>query len=187
VLAKYANVGPADIRFSYGEHGKPTLVGGQRKDDLCFNLSRSGTVVVIGVACCGNIGVDIERIGTVEDFQGVSDTCFTPKERIQLASYPDPIREKAFFACWTRKEAYLKAKGIGLSMAMDRFLVSMDPNEAASNLEVPEDPEETGRWSLTNVHTWPGYTCAVCHPKGDFQIRFSSSISLLGLPCKEAS
>jgi len=84
-----------------------------------------------------------------------------PSDSFRLRRLPKDDQYEAFFNCWTRKEAYIKAKGEGLSMPLDRFAVTLAPGEAAALLETRDDPQEASRWSLRELHPGPGFAAAV--------------------------
>jgi 4'-phosphopantetheinyl transferase len=162
---------PADkLQFEYGEFGKPRLkpVHGL---PLQFNLSHSGELILIAVAKGRAVGIDVERIRTGLDFEGVAARFFSANECKILDSLAGPERDDAFFTCWTRKEAYLKARGNGLSIPLDQFDVSFLPDEEARLLETRHDPDEAGRWRLLPVSVSTGYVAALAAQGFDWKLR----------------
>jgi 4'-phosphopantetheinyl transferase len=106
------------------------------------------------------MGVDVEAVRSMDDADDIASRFFSPRETAQLRALPVPVRTKAFFACWTRKEAYLKALGSGLAKPLDEFDVAFAPGEAAA-LYVHGDDRESARWSVRELAPSPGYTGAL--------------------------
>ena len=162
---------PADkLQFEYDEFGKPRLKPADRLP-LQFNLSHSGELILIAVAKGRAVGIDVERIRTDLDFEGVAARFFSANECKILNSLAGTERDEAFFTCWTRKEAYLKARGDGLSMPLDQFDVSFLPDEEARLLETRHDPDEAGRWRLLPVGVSTGYVAALAAQGSDWKLR----------------
>ena len=157
LLGGYLGVAPAALAFAYGDHGKPALVGG----GLHFNVSHSAGVALYAVARAREVGVDVE--GHRADFATaeIAERFFSPAERAALRALPVEARCAAFFACWTRKEAYIKARGVGLSLALDAFDVSLAPGEPAALLATRDDPGARDRWSLQALDPGPDLAGAV--------------------------
>lgn len=161
VLGGYLNVGPEALRFEYGARGKPSLAAEHDADGLRFNLSHSGGVALFAVARGREVGVDVERVSPRVECENIAGRFFSPREVAGLLALPPPRREAAFFDCWTRKEAYIKARGEGLSLPLDAFDVSLAPGEPAALLANRLDPAEVSRWSLRGLAPWPGFAAAV--------------------------
>jgi 4'-phosphopantetheinyl transferase len=161
ILGRYANVEPARIRFSHGLHGKPTLAASCGEGGLGFNSSHSRGLLLYAVTRDREIGVDVEYIRPLPDLQQIAAQFFSAGENAALRMLPADQRLKAFFDCWTRKEAYLKATGEGLSQPLDQFEVSLSPEEPARLIRVERDPQEAARWSLQALAPAPGYAAAL--------------------------
>jgi 4'-phosphopantetheinyl transferase len=162
ILSQYLGVESAAIRFAYGEHGKPTVANSIGSDQqLKFNLAHSADVAFFGFTRIGEIGVDIEYLRP--DFAGddIASRFFSRAEATCLRELPLPERPKAFFDCWTRKEAFVKAKELGLSLALDQFEVTLSPEVPAALLRTRWDEDEASRWSLKAVDVEPGYVAAI--------------------------
>jgi 4'-phosphopantetheinyl transferase len=157
LLGQYTGVPPEALVFAYNEFGKPELPG----SDVCFNLSHSHGMALAAFARGRAIGVDIERIREEVIHERIADRFFSPAEARALASLPPRQQAEAFFNCWTRKEAWIKARGEGLSIALDSFEVTLVPGEPAQLLATRPDPEEAGRWSLHELDCEPGYAAAL--------------------------
>lgn len=161
LLGRYLGLAPSAIGFAYGDHGKPHLAAPAPAGDLRFNVSHSGGVALYAVARGREVGVDVE--GHRADFATaeIAEGFFSLAERRALSALPAERRCEAFFACWARKEAYIKARGLGLSLALDGFDVSLAPGEPAALLATRDDPAERHRWSLHALDPGPGLAGAV--------------------------
>jgi 4'-phosphopantetheinyl transferase len=140
VLAHATGVDAAALRFEVGEQGKPRLHTTMAPPTLDFNLSHSGAWALIGLSDGADIGVDIEVAHPVPDWAAIAARFFAAGEQAAMDALPPPLQEDAFLACWTRKEAFVKALGGGLTVALDSFEVSVDPRHPAQLLR-SSDPE----------------------------------------------
>jgi 4'-phosphopantetheinyl transferase len=154
ILAAYLSVAPEELQFSLGAHGKPRLVSIQAKGIIQFNLSHSHNLALIVVAE-GEIGVDIEWMK--EDFpvMEVAQRFFTGKEIAALAALPIHLQSEAFYKCWTSKEAFLKAKGTGLSGELDEVEIMLTPEKHVRIRGT------VSNWSLYELHPSDGYAGAL--------------------------
>ncbi len=160
LLGRYLAAGPATIAFSYGPQGKPALAGPQPGPELRFNLSHSAHMLICAVTRSGELGIDVERVRPAVEAQAIARRFFSARETAALLALPPASRPTAFFACWTRKEAYIKAKGGGLTIPLDSFDVSLAPGEPAALLRAAE-PDETRRWVLQELAPAPGFVAAL--------------------------
>jgi 4'-phosphopantetheinyl transferase len=152
---------PARITFAYGRHGKPVLAGAFADTGVCFNVSHSDALGLVALTRGREIGVDVECVRPLRDAAAIARRFFSPRETASLLSLPEDQRERAFFDCWTRKEAFIKATGEGLSRALDAFDVSLRPGEPARLEHVEGDPGEADHWSLLSLAPASGYASAV--------------------------
>ncbi|MCA1621650.1 MAG: 4'-phosphopantetheinyl transferase superfamily protein [Acidobacteria bacterium] len=161
ILGRYLGVRPELIRFTQNEFGKPALGGAEAGGPLRFNLSHAHETALVAVACGREVGVDVEFVR--EDCAGldIAERFFSGGEVAALRGLPPGQRTRAFFDCWTRKEAYIKARGEGLSMPLKKFAVSLAPGEPAALLWAEDDPLEVSRWSLAELDPGPGYVGAL--------------------------
>lgn len=163
ILGRYLGRPPGSLRFVANAHGKPgldpTSVEGA---PLRFNLAHSGSLVLYGVTLGRDLGVDIEQIRPDFGGEAIAGRFFAPGEVAALRALPEAARTLAFFHGWTRKEAYIKARGKGLAIPLDEFEVSIDPARPAALLATRPDPAEAARWSLVELPTEPGYVAAAC-------------------------
>jgi len=158
LLGRYLGTDPSAVTFCYGPQGKPTLAGPRQA--LSFNLSHSAHMVVCAVTRSGELGIDVERLRPAVDSQAIARRFFSPRETAALLALPPASRPRAFFACWTRKEAYIKAKGGGLTIPLASFDVSLTPGEPVALLRAA-DPDETRRWVLHELDPAPGFVAAL--------------------------
>lgn len=161
LLAEATGSDPGALVFEYGPFGKPTLrrVTGR---SVQFNVSHSGGYALVALARAGEVGVDLEYVRHLDDLDRLADVVFSERERCELAGLAPRDREGAFFNGWTRKEAYLKARGDGLQRALDSFDVTLAPGEPARLLRVAGQPKEPERWVFSSFEPVAGYTAAVC-------------------------
>jgi len=164
ILSRYLNINPHILRFDYNPYGKPSLIAAQGGNTLRFNLSHSGNMALIAITKNRDIGVDIESINPNFPCQEIAEKFFSPLEKSVLLSLPAHLQPRAFFTCWTRKEAYIKAVGKGLSIPLNQFDVSFAPGEPAALLNVEENPEEASRWSLIELIPSSDMVAAVAVP-----------------------
>lgn len=158
ILGCYLNIGAETLRFSYGPYGKPALAS---DDSLNFSLSHSDGLALLAFARERRIGIDLEHIRTDIRYQQIAKRFFSVGENAELMSLRPDIRLEAFFACWTRKEAYLKATGEGLAHSLSRIVVSCAPDEPVEILEINEDPDLAGLWSLRHLTPRSDYIAAL--------------------------
>jgi len=161
ILSRYLDMEPDQLRFCYGPHGKPDLAIMPGQETLSFNVSHSHGLTLYAVTRSREIGVDLERIRTDLDCEDIAARFFSPCENAVLRTLPAELKPEAFFNCWTRKEAYIKARGGGLSLRLDQFDVSLAPGEPTTLLNTTGDPQEATRWSLRALAPGPGYVAAL--------------------------
>ena len=157
LLGRYTKIPPQDLRFAYNEFGKPELFG----SDVCFNLSHSHGVALAAVTRGCAVGVDIERIRDEVIREKIAERFFSPAEARVLASLPAELQAQGFFNCWTRKEAWIKARGHGLSIPLNSFEVTLAPGEPARLMATRPDPEEARRWTLQALDCEAGFAAAL--------------------------
>lgn len=159
VLAAYVGGEPEMLTFSYGPHGKPAL-GGRHAGVLSFNLSHSSETALIAVAKNGHLGVDVEAVRRIDDRDTLAERFFSSSEARQLREVPYAARDRAFFTCWTRKEAYIKAVGDGLARPLDRFDVTfLDADEP--QLTLHDHNGEPHPWVVYPLAPIAGYASAL--------------------------
>lgn len=154
VLSRYFDTKPEALRFSYGEYGKPALEG-----KLHFNMSHSHRVALLAITEDRQIGVDVEHIRADFATEDIARRFFSHSEVESFNSLLIEEQVAAFFRCWTRKEAFIKATGKGLSQPLDKFDVTLAPGVAAELLRVDED--DASRWSMTDIDVGGDYAAAL--------------------------
>jgi 4'-phosphopantetheinyl transferase len=159
ILAAYTCADPRELTFTYSAQGKPSLV--RRTDDIRFNVSHSGRLGLLAVTVAREIGTDIEAMRPDVETDKLAERFFSPHERENLRALPAEVRVPAFYRCWTSKEAFLKADGIGLSRSLSSFDVEVSPQRPAGLLATRPDPREKQRWFLHDIKTDAGYAAAV--------------------------
>lgn len=161
LLSRYAGVGPADWVFAAGPHGRPEIAAPlEWAGRLRFNLSHTRGLVACGLARERDIGVDVERSGRAAHVLGVARRFFAPAEvDAVLAAVEEPERRRRFFEIWTLKEAYIKARGLGLSLSLQSFAFHVDAT-GPRLLRTPGDDDPAG-WQFEVSHRKTGHVLAV--------------------------
>jgi 4'-phosphopantetheinyl transferase len=160
LLSAYLGVGAGELRFSYADKGKPSLDESQR-GSLDFNLAHSQGMALYAFSRAREVGVDLEFIREDLADEKIAERFFSEREIDDLRNVPAELRKQAFFDCWTRKEAYIKARGEGLSMPLAEFDVSLAPGAVAALLRNHKEPDEVTRWSMQVVDVPEGYVAAL--------------------------
>ncbi len=171
ILGRYLDAEPSQLRFSYSPYGKPSLAGEFNADALCFNLSHADGLALYAVTRGRQLGIDIEHVRADLADEQVAERFFSPREVAELRTFSGSMRPLAFFNCWTRKEAYIKARGEGLSLALDQFDVSLAPGGPAALLSTAGNPLEAFRWSLRELTPGAGYVAALAAEGNNWRLR----------------
>ncbi len=163
ILGLYLNEAPVKIKFEYGPQGKPALAAELKAeaDKLEFNLTHSNTLALIAVTYNHRIGIDLEYPKENVAISELVERFFAPQEVIVFRGLPPQQQQEAFYNAWTRKEAYMKACGGGLSVGLDRVEVSFVPGQAARILEIGNDRQAAAHWSVKALYPGPGYQAAL--------------------------
>lgn len=159
LLARELGGDPSAIEFCYGPFGKPALHAGSA---LMFNVSHSDSQAVIALSRGAQVGVDIEQVRQLDDLEQLAASVFSPAERSAFDTLSGADRTRGFFNGWTRKEAYIKARGDGLQRALESFDVTLLPGQPARLTRVENEPVELDRWTLSSFEPAPGYAAALC-------------------------
>ncbi len=160
ILGKYLGYAPAALQFEYNPQGKPHLAGPLR-GQLFFNLSHSHKMGLIALHSQFEVGIDIEWMRREVSGIKIAERFFSPYELEQLKALDKQDQMKGFFNCWTRKEAYIKARGKGLSIPLNQFDVSLNPEEPARILAIRHDPKALNEWTLHSLDPGENYAAAV--------------------------
>ncbi len=160
ILSKYFFVTPQEILFNYNEYGKPFLDYPKTKN-INFNLSHSKDLALVGVTKYGKIGVDIEHLNREIVTKDIVKNYFSKNEIVELFDLPADKQLKGFFSCWTRKEAYIKAEGKGLSIPLDSFDVTFGQDSPKiSRIDKENNPRN---WNLYNQNIDENYCAAIAN------------------------
>jgi len=175
ILNRYTGEDPRMFRFAYGPWGKPRIEGGE--GSFRFSVSHSHGAGVVALTRGREVGVDVERIRPLPDAEEIAERYFSRREVSQFMKLPKDHRLKVFYHCWTRKEAFAKALGKGLSLPFDQFSVSLIPGEPAELVEVLWDREEAMRWRVfdlpeTQLPSQGEYAGAIAAEGRDWRLRY---------------
>jgi 4'-phosphopantetheinyl transferase len=157
LLSAYLAIEGGEVNFTYSLQGKPALAPGHHSN-IFFNVSHSGDIAAFAFTKEHSIGVDVELIRHDIDTTGIPKRFFSSSEQKMLAALEGEAKFRGFFNCWTRKEAYVKAVGSGLSLPLRDFDVSLAPGDPARLLATRPDPKQTARWSMASLDF--GQSCA---------------------------
>ena len=171
VLGRYLDFNPAKLRFSYSPEGKPALDEPFKHSDIRFNLAHSEDLALVAVSRAGEIGVDVEHIRPIPEADELVARFFSNRESYLFDRLPDDLKPGAFFNLWTRKEAWLKATGEGIAHSLRLVEVSFLPHEPARLLSLPGSGQQTGRWTLRELHPAPGFTAAIAVASFPIRVR----------------
>jgi 4'-phosphopantetheinyl transferase len=171
LLGRYLHVGPGSIEFRYNPFGKPELAGAPPLP-LRFNVSHSESWALIAVTVQHRVGVDVERLRPIENIDSLARLCLSDRELADYRRLPTDQRMPAFFQAWTRKEAFIKACGVGLSRPLHDCEVTFAPGEPARLLRVAGDGTPPADWSLSAIETAAGYVGAVAVDVAQVRIEY---------------
>lgn len=160
LCAGYLKADPVSLKMSSGPNGKPELGSGC---PLRFNMSHSGGLTAFAFAWDLDLGIDVERVREIKEIEGIAHRFFCREEAAEVLEAAEPERTRLFHACWTRKEAFIKATGDGLSMPLDSFRVNLKASEPARLLHVNFDSCEASHWTLQNLNVPDSYAGALCY------------------------
>ena len=165
LLGRYLDQDPGAVTFSRGAHGKPFLPEG----GLHFNVSHTHELALYAIARDREVGVDVEWMRPQVAHEQIAARFFSLEEQEALAQVPDEERRAAFYNIWTRKEAYVKARGDGIAAGLGTFAVSLGAEAAL--LHSDEGRDEVERWKLIALEPADGYVAALCGAGVDWQVQ----------------
>jgi 4'-phosphopantetheinyl transferase len=181
ILGRYLGLEPSQLRFVYSDYGKPALAPAPATSGLSFNLSHTHELALVAVTRDRQLGADLEHIRPIPEVEQIAERFFAPQENEMLRALAGSEKLEAFYQTWTCKEAYIKARGEGLSLPLDQFQVVPILGEVAPWLSVKGDPQESSRWSLRKLLPAPGYVAALAVEGKGWQLaqwRYSHSASV---------
>lgn len=161
ILAKYLDITPEGLQFSHNRFGKPTLEGKFFGDNLNFNMSFSNEMALFAVTLGREIGVDIEYIRPFPYAEQIVKRYFSKREKDEFLSLPKHLRQKAFFTSWARKEAYIKARGMGLFLPLHSFSISINPRDSIRLIHHFDQGNLDTNCYLRDIIPFDGYAAAV--------------------------
>jgi 4'-phosphopantetheinyl transferase len=161
LVASYLRIAPSEASFTYGSKGKPAL--GDGDGPLRLNVSNSGDLAAYAFTLDCEIGVDVEHRRRLVEIEGIARRFFAPAEVVELMGLPEGERHQGFFNCWTRKEAYIKAVGDGLSVPLDSFQVTLQPGVPARMVALDGSGAAAERWTLHAFTPAPDYAGAIAY------------------------
>ena len=170
ILGRYLEMNPHKLRFEYTSHGKPVLATNSGYDTLRFNLSHSGAFALYAVTRGRNIGIDIERVRDDIDVEQIARRYFSQGEISSLERIHKNKRSGVFFQYWTRKEAFIKATGEGISFPMEQCDVSLISGRGLSPITLPGDNRESSYWYGQDLFPGRGYAAAIAVDGGDWDL-----------------
>jgi 4'-phosphopantetheinyl transferase len=169
ILSRYVGVEPSRLCFCNNLYGKPALVASSAQAAVRFNLSHSEGLVLYAIARDREVGIDLERIQTDFAFEQIGEQFLSPREAAELDALPTCLRREALLTWWTRKEAFVKARGQGLSMPLDQFSVSLAPSQPARLYT--HEPGEALHWSLQDIMPGFGYVATLAVEGRNWQLK----------------
>jgi 4'-phosphopantetheinyl transferase len=170
ILGAYTGLAPQNLVFALNEFGKPELA--DYPASLRFNLSHTEGLSLLALCLDSPVGIDLEAVRQMNDWRDVAQSHFSQNEVAALHEMTESDQQNAFFRCWTRKEAFLKAHGFGLSIPLDSFAVSLDRERTPALLECKWDPEETKRWSFVSLDLGAKFIGALAIAGKNWRIRY---------------
>ena len=171
ILGGCLDADPRALVFAYGDKGKPALAEPAGEWDLQFSLAHSAHLAVYAVTVGCPVGVDLERMRPLPDMDRIAERTFSRQECAALRALPATLRPSGFFNCWTRKEAYIKALGAGLSYPLDQFSVSLVPGAPARLESVHNTPAHVHTWTMEALPLPEGFTGAVVVGRTGVRVR----------------
>lgn len=170
LIGRYLNVPAQEVLFNYGDYGKPELDTEHADGHIYFNMSHSSGTALYGFARACPIGVDIEKIKEISEMDNVVDQFFSANEKKIFNKFAPAKKMRAFYRCWTLKEAFVKATGQGLNFPLNSLDVSIDPDEAPRLFKVNGDEKEASQWLIQELTPGNGMAAAVSARGGPFQV-----------------
>jgi 4'-phosphopantetheinyl transferase len=169
ILSGYLNLDPRKLEFSYNARGKPSIMLNDQFHPLRFNLSHSGELALCAVTYDLDLGIDVEKICNDFSISEIAEYIFSPAEAQIFQALPSEQRQEAFFRCWTRKEAYIKAIGGSLGKDSHSFEVPVSQLESAGVLSINSNKHQEADWVIHDLKVEAGYIGSLVTRDGDKQ------------------
>jgi 4'-phosphopantetheinyl transferase len=151
LLGRYGAGQARELRFEYSRNGKPNLIAADNAGGIEFNLAHTHDLAAIAVTRGRQVGVDVETIRPLADLEAMAKTSFAPEEQAELRALDPALQFRAFFAGWTRKEAFMKATGEGFGRATGSFAVSIDPDKPPRLLRIDQHSQPIRDWTIADL------------------------------------
>lgn len=164
VLSRYAAVDPGGWEFSANAYGRPRIAAHHGVPALDFNISHTRGLIALAVGSGAELGVDVENLAARNASPGIAEQFFSRHEAAALAALPEPLRAERFFEYWTFKEAYIKARGMGLSLPLDRFSIHFHGERTVGMTAERDIDDDPGRWCFWQCRPAPQQLLALCAP-----------------------
>jgi 4'-phosphopantetheinyl transferase len=174
LLGNYLQIPPQSVLLEEGPQGKPIVAGSDLAPQMKFNLSHSHGIAVFAFAKEREVGIDVEKIRPDFASHEIAQRYFSSQEIAELDALAPQLYTAGFFRCWTKKEAYIKARGEGLQIPLDSFSVSLAPERPPQLIATDSD-----RWSIYSFKPLREYTAAIVAEKCDWTLSFYDGSSLL--------
>ena len=171
LLARYLETDPDKIEFAYSDHGKPRLAGRTAETGVEFNVSHTDGLAVVGIGRRRPLGVDIERLRDLSDMDGLIRRYFAPAEQEALGGRTASALRRSFFEIWTRKEAVMKALGVGLSLAPEKITVTVGSTSRPQLIALRGRSVPPGEWFLHSTDPASDYVASVAVPGGEARVQ----------------
>ena len=160
LLGQALDCDPASVEFSYSAHNKPMILSPAGRPRLGFNVTHSHEQTLIALCPGQDVGIDVEQLRTNLEFRKLATRFFSTREAAELETYTEVGIPQAFFACWTRKESFVKALGEGIAFGLSEFSVSVDPYQERVELQTHWDESFAAGWTIMNIGMGPEYAAA---------------------------
>jgi len=170
ILGRYLGTAPQEVALACNRHGKPLLDRRVHATELQFNVSHSADLAVLAVTEGREVGIDVEALREVCDADRIAARHFDAAEQATYLALPAPLRREGFFVRWTLKEAYIKARGMGLAIPLSSFSVASVAGADGRHQVCPHDPEDGRRWSAMRLPALPGFAAALVAEGDDWQL-----------------
>ncbi len=168
ILGHYLHIKPENIIFSTGKYGKPFISEEQNLDNIQFNLSHSGNMIIYAISKDRNVGIDIQEIKENQEIAGIVEHYFSEAEIAEFAALPEEQKLNGFYSCWARKEALIKGTGLGLSSPLDSFTVQVKPDDYTGLLN---DKNGTS-WAIKDICISPEFTAAIALESNNHEFNY---------------
>lgn len=170
ILGGYLGLAGYEVPLGVTSYGKPVVAHAAAHPPLQFNLAHAQAIALLAITWQRRVGIDVEQVHPLPDMLAIAGHFFAAAEVQALRALPSTQQLAAFFDCWTRKEAFVKALGEGLSYPLHRFVVSLQPGDPAALLHVDGDPTASQHWTMMALQPAAGYTAAMVVEGGDWHL-----------------